>query len=369
MRPSSIFFGRNGSAIEGRAAPMKSSTPRLICDTIVSGEVKRPTPTTGLVVSCFTKLVYSSWKPSFAKRDVWLSFGQLEMLTSHRSGSSASISMTSRASPSCVRPAIADQLIGGETYSHGALIADCLLRVLDQLAQQPRAVLQASAIFVDAVVLAPLQELVRDRQVVRRVDIDNVEPRFLRAERGIAMPLAKVADVLFVHRAGLDRIIINDRAVRRGHRREPRSPVRDRSAVVHDLDGGKRAMFVHDVGHQGHRRDVTVIPKAPFVERLTVGTWMDLSLFGRDDRPAAFSLDSAQPCERLGLGPADARAVRHLVEAVAGGHRADPDRLEQDVVALLAAHAGTTASIVSPSSETIVSSSWSVTLYGGASRM
>ena len=30
-RPSSIFFGRNGSAIEGRAAPIRSMMPRLIC--------------------------------------------------------------------------------------------------------------------------------------------------------------------------------------------------------------------------------------------------------------------------------------------------------------------------------------------------
>ena len=50
-RPSSIFFGRNGSAIEGRAAPIRSRMPRRTCDTIVSGEVKRPTPTTGFVVS------------------------------------------------------------------------------------------------------------------------------------------------------------------------------------------------------------------------------------------------------------------------------------------------------------------------------
>ena len=47
-RPSLILRGRKGSAIDGRAPPMRSRTPRRICDTIVSGEVKRPTPTTGL---------------------------------------------------------------------------------------------------------------------------------------------------------------------------------------------------------------------------------------------------------------------------------------------------------------------------------
>jgi hypothetical protein len=59
-RPSRIFAGRNGSAMEGRAAPMKSCTPRLIWDTIRSGEVNRPTDATGFEVSDFTKATFSS---------------------------------------------------------------------------------------------------------------------------------------------------------------------------------------------------------------------------------------------------------------------------------------------------------------------
>ena len=38
-RPCSIFLGRKGSAIEGRAAPIMSIIPRSISETIVSGEV------------------------------------------------------------------------------------------------------------------------------------------------------------------------------------------------------------------------------------------------------------------------------------------------------------------------------------------
>ena len=114
--------------------------------------------------------------------------------------------MTSRASPSWVRPASPDQLIGGKADRNRAAVADRLLGVLDQLAQQARAVFEAAAIFVDAVVLAALEELLRDRQIVRRIDIDDVEPGLLRAERGIAMPSPQVADVLLVHRARLHRM-------------------------------------------------------------------------------------------------------------------------------------------------------------------
>ena len=59
-RPSSIFLGRNGSAIDGRAEPIMSSTPSRIIRTIVSAEVKRPTPTTGFVVSRLRSRTYRS---------------------------------------------------------------------------------------------------------------------------------------------------------------------------------------------------------------------------------------------------------------------------------------------------------------------
>ncbi len=49
-RPSSIFRGRNGSEIDGRAAPMMSNWPELMMCNMVSGLTIRPTPTTGLFV-------------------------------------------------------------------------------------------------------------------------------------------------------------------------------------------------------------------------------------------------------------------------------------------------------------------------------
>ena len=89
IRPCSILRGRKGSAIEGRAAPIRSSTPRLIWATIASGEVKRPTPTTGLPVSCLMPVTKGSCAPSSPKREVCESFDQSDKVTSQRSGSSA----------------------------------------------------------------------------------------------------------------------------------------------------------------------------------------------------------------------------------------------------------------------------------------
>ena len=103
-RPSSIFVGRNGSAIEGRAAPIMSSTPRRIWLTMVSGEVNQPTPTTGFVVTFFTNAMYGSCPPSPSKREVTESFSQSLTLTSQRSGSSASVSTISRPSLAAAMP-------------------------------------------------------------------------------------------------------------------------------------------------------------------------------------------------------------------------------------------------------------------------
>jgi hypothetical protein len=58
--PSATLLGRKGSAIEGRAAPMKSSTPCRTIRRIVAGEVNLPTPTTGLEVCSLSPATYAS---------------------------------------------------------------------------------------------------------------------------------------------------------------------------------------------------------------------------------------------------------------------------------------------------------------------
>ena len=73
MRSSRIFVGRNGSAIDGRAAPMKSRMPLRICRTIVSGDVNLPTLTTGLLVMRLTYAIRSSSEASLANREVAIS--------------------------------------------------------------------------------------------------------------------------------------------------------------------------------------------------------------------------------------------------------------------------------------------------------
>ena len=88
LRPSLILVGKKGSAILARAPPIKSSTPRRICETIVSGEVKRPTPTTGRSVTVLTKSMIGSWAPSGRKREAPQSWGLESILTSHKSGTS-----------------------------------------------------------------------------------------------------------------------------------------------------------------------------------------------------------------------------------------------------------------------------------------
>ena len=65
---------------------------------MVSGEVKRPTPTTGCAVSFLTKSMTGSWLPSGAKREGAQSVGEESSFTSHRSGRSASSATTSCAS-------------------------------------------------------------------------------------------------------------------------------------------------------------------------------------------------------------------------------------------------------------------------------
>ncbi len=98
IRPSSTFFGRNGSAMDGRAQPIRSSTPLFSCRAITSGLVKRPTPTTGLVVSDLIPRTRSSCAASSLKRDGPEQSSHAPWARSQRSGKSACISMKSRTS-------------------------------------------------------------------------------------------------------------------------------------------------------------------------------------------------------------------------------------------------------------------------------
>ena len=130
-RPSSIFRGRKGSAIDGRVAPIMSSTPRLTCATMVSGEVNRPTPTTGLVVTCFTNATCDSCAASGAKREVAESPDQVPTTMSHRSGNSARHSIASRPSASEVRPRgpISSSMISRTEMPSSPLVASRLISI------------------------------------------------------------------------------------------------------------------------------------------------------------------------------------------------------------------------------------------------
>jgi hypothetical protein len=86
--PSSILRGIHGSAMFGRAAPIRSQTPDSMISAIRSGVVSRPTPTIGFAVARRTLPVHSSCQPSAKKRDAPESFDHSSiepMWTSHRS--------------------------------------------------------------------------------------------------------------------------------------------------------------------------------------------------------------------------------------------------------------------------------------------
>ena len=187
-RPSSIFFGRKGSAMEGRAAPMKSRMPRLIWETMLSGEVKRPTPTTGLEVSRLTKAVKGSCEPSALKREVVESFDQRAEIDVPEIGQLGQQGHHVATLGVAGDSAIAQQFVGGEAHRDGAGIAHRLLRLLDDLAEQAHPVFEAAAIFVDPVVAPALQEMHRQRQIVAGVAVDDVETGLPGAQRRLAMP-------------------------------------------------------------------------------------------------------------------------------------------------------------------------------------
>ena len=173
-----------------------------------------------------------------------------------------------------------------------------------------------------------------------RVHVDEVEAGPARAQGRRPVPSTDVADVLPVHAAGLHRVVGEGRDGQRGrgHRHLAGVEVGAVESVVGKLQSRERAVLVNLVGHPRDDRDVAVVPEAKLDVGSDLRAVVELDLLGAHDRPAPFRLHPAHVGDRGRVPIAHPVAVRHLVEAVAGGHGPDPDGLEQDVEAVIDGH-------------------------------
>ena len=183
-----------------------------------------------------------------------------------------------------------------------------------------------------------LQEVHRERQVVRGVHVHDVEAGTLGPQGCVAMPAAIIADVAQRHRACLLRIAVLQRLMRRSDRHLARIQIRSRRTVVRQLDRCERTVRVHLLAHQRQRGNVAIVPEPRFDVRREVAGRMNLALFGAYDGPAALGFRSAHRCVCFRHGVTHAVAVRDLEEAVLRGDRTDTDGLEQDVVTRITFH-------------------------------
>ncbi len=299
---------------------------------MASGDVNRPTPTTGLPVSL----------PDPVCKGLLIAFaGESRGLRIHVPGRDVYIPQVGQigeqghdfAGLGLVYACDAEKLFGCETQRDGAFVADCILRVLDQLAQQPDAVLKRTAIFVGALIAPLLQEVHRKRQIMRCVDIHDVEPGSSRAQGGLAMPATIVADVAQRHRTRLVRIAVLERLMRRRERHFARIEVRGGRSVVRQLDGRESAVRMHLVAHERERGNVLIVPQPRLHIGRHIAARMDLAFLRADHGPAALCFHFAHGRMRLGHRIPHAVAVRDLVEAILRRHRTDANGFEENVVA------------------------------------
>ena len=111
------------------------------------------------------------------------------------------------------------------------------------------------------------------------------------------------------------------------------------AAGVAELDARKRVVLVDASVDARKKREVGIVPNAHLDIRGNIGRMMDFRHLGAHDRPAAFRLHAAHRRHGGGVAITHAVTVRHLIKAIAGGDGSDADRLEEDVVTGIAAHA------------------------------
>ena len=238
-----------------------------------------------------------------------------------------------------LRPEIvAAERVDRESAPERAVVADRFADEFEHLSGEPGAVLERTTVLVRAPVEVRHQELLGDRDRLRDVDQDKVEPGLPCALGGGDVVALKLADVPLVHlvaRAHQEPWAGN---LRDAARRQPRLVPRVVRAAEVQLDPGERAVIVRPIAHQAQVLDVVGVPDPRLDRGQVVALRMDRAVLGVDHRPAARGL---HPTElRLGSGvvAAEARAVGRLVEAVAHHLRPDAHRLEQQVVFGIPSH-------------------------------
>src|SRR6266513_721669 len=132
---------------------------------MASGEVKRPTPTTGLRVNFLTNSTIGSWLPSGAQLDDLVGFRGRRI----------------------ARPRT--QLLETDPQRHGAAVADRRARDFQQLPHDADTIAHAAAVGIRALVPIRQQELVRQISHAG-IDVDDVESRAARVCRACPWPAA-----------------------------------------------------------------------------------------------------------------------------------------------------------------------------------
>ncbi len=228
-----------------------------------------------------------------------------------------------------------DQLVHGQPYRHGAVAADGIAGVLDQLAQEPRTVAEASAVLVGPVVVPPRQQLHRQCESVRCIAVDDVEARVPRTQRSCSVPAPDVGEVSPSHRPGLHGFVPcspEHALASRAEGRQARIMIRGIKTRVGELDTGQRAVRVHGLRHQAQAVHIRVVPEAAFDAGSDVGRWMDLDLLCAHHAPSALGFHPPHRGMRLWPQMSQPVAVRHLIEAVGCDLRPDLYLFEEDVV-------------------------------------
>ena len=214
-------------------------------------------------------------------------------------------------------------------------VTDRFLGLLEELTNDPNAVLERSTVLVDPRVVRR-QEL-RQQIVVGRIHVGRCR----------SPPAARAG--LHRHASGEDRASRvcpsrdsgRARAPAAGRERGPMlgSWVERFGLLLPPCQSSTPARdpcrwtFVH---HQRVRADVFVIPQRGGRQRLLVGAGVDRTVLGADDPPTTLGLRLPHRREALRQAIPQPSAVRNLVEPVRSHDRTDLHRLEQDRVAVVA---------------------------------
>ena len=152
------------------------------------------------------------------------------------------------------------QLVDSKTHSDGTGVSYRVLCFFQDLAKKPHAISQTTAILIRALVSLSGKKVHKHRQIVRGINVNDIETRAPCPMGRFDMPSPDGLDILLIHHPRLDGVVGIHSPVAWCERYLPAVAIGARHSGIRQLHAGPAAVAMNFFIHARKNRYIRIIP-------------------------------------------------------------------------------------------------------------